>query len=68
VSKGYSLPEKYRGRDKSGQGIKASERGALTDWRVQQEGHIRTKSESKQARGTHARLENTEGGTSQDKK
>ena len=37
-SKGYSLPEDGRGSDKSGHEKKATNGGALTNWRQQKEG------------------------------
>ena len=51
--------------DKSGHRKNVTEQGALTSWRPQREGQVRTQKESDQARGTHI-LETTEGGTSQD--
>ena len=51
--------------DKSGHGKKVTKKGALTNWRGQREGQVRTWKESDQARGTHV-LEMAEGGTSQD--
>ena len=66
-SKRHSLPEDRRGRNKSGPGKKVTRQGALTDWRSQREGQVRTWKESDYVRGTH-RLETTEGGTSQDAK
>ena len=42
-----------------------TKQGALTLWRPQREGQVRTQKESDQTRGTHS-LETTEGGTSQD--
>jgi len=65
-SKAHSLPGDGRGRDKSGHRKKAIEQGALTYWRQQREGPVRTRKESDQARHTHF-LETAEGGTSQDK-
>ena len=43
-----------------GHGMKATERGALTSWRPQREGQVRTWKESDRVRGTH-RLETAEG-------
>jgi hypothetical protein len=40
VGVGHSLPEERRG--KLGRGKKASEKGALTNWRMQIKGHVRT--------------------------
>jgi len=65
LSKGHSLSRDGRGRDKSGHGKKLMEQGALTPWRPQREGQVRTHKESNQARGTHS-LEMAEGGTSQE--
>lgn len=53
-----------RGRDRSGHGIKATERVVLTSWRPQREGQVRTRKGSVLARCTHS-LETVEGGTSQ---
>jgi len=44
---------------------KAAEKGALTSWRPQREGDVRTQKEIDQAKDTY-KLETTEGGTSQD--
>ena len=65
LSKGHSLPGDSRGRDKSGHRKKATGQGALTPWRQQREGQVRTWKESNQARGTY-KLEIAEGWTSQD--
>ena len=65
-SKVHSPTGDGRGRDKSGHGNKATKQGALTDWRRQREGQVRTRKERNQARHTHF-LETAEGGTSQDK-
>jgi hypothetical protein len=43
---GHSRPENGRGRDLSGYGTKATERGALTSWRRQRKGLVRTWKES----------------------
>ena len=48
--------------DKSGHGKEVTEKGALTPWRLQREGQVRTWKESNQVRGTYS-LETTEGGT-----
>ena len=45
-SEGHSLSRDGRGRDKSGNGKKATEWGALTSWRWQREGQVRTWKES----------------------
>ena len=42
-SKAYSLPGDGRGMDLSGQGKNLMKRGALTSWRWQREGHVRTR-------------------------
>src|SRR6266850_2096719 len=65
ASKGHSRPGKHRRMDKSGHGRNTSKRGALTYWRVQTDGQVRTRKESEQARGTHF-LESADGWTSQD--
>ena len=49
----------------SGHGKKSTEPGALTSWRRQREGLVRTRKEIDQARRTHF-LETTKGGTCQD--
>jgi len=49
----------------SGHRKKPTNQGALTDWRSQREGHVRTQKETNQPRGTHI-LEITERGTYQD--
>ena len=46
LSKTRSLPEDSRERDKSGHGMEATERGALTLWRPHREGQVRTQKES----------------------
>ena len=63
LSKGHSLPGDHRGRDKSGHRKKVTKQGALTNWRPQREGQVRTQKEINQVRGTY-KLETTEGGTS----
>jgi len=63
-SKVHSLPGDGRGRDKSGHGNKATKRGALTSWRGQREGFVRTQKDSDQVRHTH-KLKTAEGGTCQ---
>ena len=65
-SKGHSLPGDDRGRDLLGHGKKSTKRGALTNWRWQIEGLVRTGKETDQARGTHV-LETIEGETCQDR-
>ena len=64
-SKGHLLPGDSRGRHKSGHGKKQMKQGALTNWRPQGEGQVRTQKETDQVRGTHI-LETAAGGTSQD--
>ena len=64
-SKAHSPTGDGRGRDKSGHRKKVTKQGALTNWRWQREGQVRTRKESDQARHTHF-LEMAEGGTSQD--
>ena len=46
LSKERSLPGDHRGGDKSGHGKKTTEQGALTSWRPQREGQVRTQKES----------------------
>ena len=64
-TKGHSPTGDHRGRDMSGHRKKPTNQGALTLWRPQREGHVRTQKETNQPRGTH-KLETTEGGTCQD--
>ena len=45
-SEAHSRPEDSRGRDLSGHGQKQIERGALTDWRRQRDGLVRTQKET----------------------
>src|SRR6267142_1475569 len=52
--------------DKSGQGRNPSKGGALTNWRGQTGGQVRTGKESERARGTHG-LERADRRTSQDR-
>ena len=61
-SKGHSISGDHRGGDKSGHRKKPTKQGALTNWRPQKGGHVRTQKETNQPRGTY-RLEITEGGT-----
>ena len=56
-----------RGRDVSGHAKKPTDRGALTNWRWQREGLVRTCKETDRPRRTHF-LETAEGGTCQDGK
>ena len=53
-----------RGRDLSGQGKKPTGRGALTNWRRQREGLVRTQKGTNRPRRTHT-LQMAEGGTCQ---
>ena len=65
ASKGHS-PTGERGRtDVEKHGKNPSELGALTNWRAQTDGHVRTWKESERVRGT-CRLESTDGWTYQD--
>src|SRR6267142_2058357 len=64
-SEGHSPPGERRGTDKSGHGNNPTERGALTSWRAQTDGKVRTRKESDRARGTH-QLESADRWTSQD--
>ena len=54
-----------RGRDLSVLGKKPTDLGALTPWRWQREGLVRTRKETDRPRRTHI-LEKAEGGTCQD--
>ena len=65
VSKEHSLPEEHRRIDKSGHGNNLSKLRALTNWRAQTDGQVRTWKEWEHTRGTH-RLESADGWTSQD--
>src|SRR6266850_408285 len=65
ASEGHSLPGEHRWMDKSGHGRNLSEQGALTFWRAQMDGQVRTRKESERVRGTHF-LESTDGWASQD--
>jgi len=65
ICEGHSLPGDSIGRDKSGHGNKVTKQGALTFWRQQREGQVRTWKETDQVRSTHS-LKMAEGGTSQD--
>ena len=62
--KAHSPPGDSRGRGLSGHGKKLTKQGALTLWRGQREGLVRTRKETDRARGTHP-LEKAEGGTGQ---
>ena len=61
-----SHPGDSRGRKLSGQGKKQTDQGALTSWRRQREGLVRTWKEINRETGTHI-LETAEGGTCQDR-
>ena len=63
---GHSLSGDGRGRVLSGHGKKSTEQpqGALTNWRRQREGLVRTRKKVDRARGTHS-LETAERGTCQ---
>ena len=54
-----------RGRDLSGHARKQTNRGALTSWRRQREGLVRTRKQTYRPRRTHI-LETAKGGTCQD--
>src|SRR5438874_1365827 len=60
LNKGRLLSGDSRGRVLSGHGKKETEGGALTNWRQQREGLVRTRKESDRKRGTHF-LEMAEG-------
>src|SRR6267142_1410159 len=65
ASEGHSHSGERRRTDKSGHGRNLSKQGALTSWRAQMDGQVRTRKESEQARGTH-KLESADRRTSQD--
>ena len=64
-SDAHSPTEDGRGRDLSEHGKKQTERRALTSWRRQKEGFVRTQMETNPATCTHF-LETAKGGTCQD--
>ena len=66
-TKAHSPSGDGRGKDLSGHGKKSTDRGALTNWRRQREGIVRTRKEIDQPRRTHI-LETEEGGNCQDTK
>ena len=67
LTEAHSQTGDGRGRDLSGHGKKTTYRGALTSWRRQREGLVRTQKETDRPRCTHIPiLETTEGGTCQD--
>ena len=61
----HSHPGDGRGRDLSGHRKELTDQGALTFWRRQREGLVRTRKETHRPRHTHS-LETAEGGTCQD--
>ena len=63
-SEAHVRSEEGRGRDLSGHGKIQAEQGALTNWRWEREGLVRTWDETDHARRTHF-LEMAEGGTCQ---
>ena len=65
ASESHSHPGEGRGRDLSGHRKKSTERGALTSWRRQREGLVKTQKETDRVMHTH-QLEMVEGGTCQD--
>jgi hypothetical protein len=62
---GYSRAGEHREMDYSGHGRQAREREALTPWRAQGDGLVRTWRESGRTTGTHS-LESAEGWANQD--
>src|SRR6266850_417191 len=64
LTEGHSRPGECRQTDKSGHRKNSTERGALTSWRAQMDGRVRTRKESNRARGTHI-LESADRQTSQ---
>ena len=64
-SDAHSRPGYGRWRDLSGYRKKQAERDALTNWRQQREGLIKTRKETDRVRGTHV-LETAERGICQD--
>src|SRR6266850_1096516 len=64
-SEGHSPTGEHRQTDKSGHGKNLTKQGALTLWRVQMDGQVRTWKESDQSRGTHI-LKSADRQTSQD--
>src|SRR6266850_45692 len=65
ANEGHSLPGERRWMDKLEHRKNLSNCRALTNWRVQTHGQVRTWKGSEQARGTH-QLESMGGWTSQD--
>src|SRR6267142_680506 len=65
LSEGHLQTGVCRWVGKSGHGKNPTEQGALTSWRAQTDGQVRTQKESNQERGTHI-LESADGQTSQD--
>ena len=64
-SEGHLPPGDDIGRDRSGYGKNPTEREALTNWRPNRGGQVKTWKESDRVRGTHT-LETASGGTSQE--
>ena len=64
-SEEHSLSGDSIGRDRSAHRKKATEQEALTPWRLEREGQVRTRKERKIVKATHS-LENTLGATIQD--
>jgi hypothetical protein len=67
ASAGHSLSGEYKARQVRTRNERASRRRALTCWRVQMEGEMRTQKENERVRSTYI-LQNTKGGTSEDTK
>ena len=65
ASEGHSRSVESRHKDKSGHGNNASQEGALTSWRAQKQGQVRTRKECEPGRDTHI-LESPDTKTSQD--
>ena len=65
ATEGHSRPGECRSMDKSGHRKEQSDRGALTSWRVQIDGQVRTQKGTERPRGTHI-LESADRWTSQD--
>jgi len=61
----HTLESTGDGLVRTGHGKNATKRQALTPWRPQREGIVRTRKETDQATGTH-KLETVEGVTCQD--
>src|SRR6266850_1660568 len=65
ASEGHSQTGEHRQTDQSGHRKNLNMQGALTCWRAQTDGQVRTWKESEQVRGTHS-LESTDRQASQD--